>query len=165
MAETKEQRCWFHKMGNVLDKLPKRLQPKAKKMLREIVYADTKDDANEAIDAFVSEFSPKHPRSVECLVKDRDQLLTFYALPAEHWKHLRTTNVIESSFATVRLRQRVTKGAASRTKGLAMGFKLLAMAQQRWRKKLDGRELLPLVRAGVEFVDGIRPERTDEEAA
>lgn len=162
--ETKEQRCWFHKMGNVLDKLPKRLQPKAKTMLREIVYADTKDDAIEAIDAFVTEFSPKHAKAVECLVKDQAKLLTLYDLPAEHWKHLRTTNVIESSFATVRLRQRVTKGAGSRTKGLTMAFKLLDMAQQRWRK-LDGAELLPLVRAGVRFVDGIQQERLEEEAA
>lgn len=162
--ETKEQRCWFHKMGNVLDKLPKRLQPKAKTMLREIVYADTKDDAIKAMDAFVAEFSPKHERAVACLIKDREKLLTLYALPAEHWKHLRTTNIIESSFATVRLRQRVTKGAGSRTKGLAMAFKLLDMAQQRWRK-LDGSELLPLVRAGVRFVDGILQKRDEEEAA
>ena len=162
--ETKEQRCWFHKMGNVIDKLPKRLQPKAKKLLREIVNADSRDDAEEAIAAFESEFAPKHQRAVDCLVKDGEKLLTLYEFPAEHWKHLRTTNVIESSFATVRLRQRVTKGAGSRTKGLAMAFKLLDMAQARWRK-LNGSELLPLVRAGVKFVDGIRQERDEEDAA
>lgn len=162
--ETKEQRCWFHKMGNVIDKLPKRLQPKAKKLLREIVNADSRDDAEEAITSFESEFAPKHERAVDCLVKDREKLLTLYAFPAEHWKHLRTTNVIESSFATVRLRQRVTKGAGSRTKGLAMAFKLLDMAQARWRK-LNGSELLPLVRAGVKFVDGLRQERDEEDAA
>ena len=161
--ETKEQRCWFHKMGNVLDKLPKRLQPKAKKMLREIMYADTKEDADEAVDAFEAEFSPKHQRAVDCLVKDRGKLLTLFDFPAEHWKHLRTTNVIESAFATVRLRQRVTKGAGSRTKGIAMAFKLLDMAEQRWRK-LDGRMLLPLVRAGVNFVDGIQQQREEEAA-
>ncbi len=162
--ETKEQRCWFHKMGNVLDKLPKRLQPKAKKLLREIVYADTKADAEEAMAAFEREFSPKHPRAVRCLVKDREHLLTLFRFPAEHWRHMRTTNAIESAFATVRLRQRVTKGAGSRTKGLAMAFKLLAMAQARWRK-LNGFELLPLVRAGVNFVDGIQQERDEEDAA
>jgi transposase-like protein len=162
--DTKEQRCWFHKMGNVIDKLPKRLQPKAKKLLREIVNADSRDDAEEAIAAFESEFAPKQQRAVDCLVKDSEKLLTLYDFPAEHWKHLRTTNVIESSFATVRLRQRVTKGAGSRTKGLAMAFKLLDMAQARWRK-LNGSELLPLVRAGVKFVDGIRQERDEEDAA
>jgi len=161
--ETKEQRCWFHKLGNVLDKLPKRLQPKAKKMLREVMYADTKKDANKAIETFEAEFSPKHERAVDCLVKDREQLLTLFDLPAEHWKHLRTTNVIESAFATVRLRQRVTKGAGSRTKGITMAFKLLDMAEQRWRK-LDGRMLLPLVRAGVKFVDGIQQQREEEAA-
>ena len=161
--ETKEQRCWFHKMGNVLDKLPKRLQPKAKKMLREIVYADTKADANKAIVAFEAEFSPKHERAVDCLTKDREQLLAFFDFPAEHWKHLRTTNPIESAFSTVRLRHRVTKGSATRAKGIAMAFKLLDMAQQRWRK-LDGHKLLPLVRAGVKFVDGIQQEREEEAA-
>lgn len=162
--ETKEQRCWFHKLGNVLDKLPKRLQPKAKRMLREIMNADTKTHANDAIDAFVGEFTPKHHRAVDCLVKDRDVLLNFFDLPAEHWKHLRTTNAVESPFATVRLRQRVTKGAGNRTKGLTMAFKLLDMAQQRWRR-LNGHELLPLVRAGVNFVDGTQQERDEEDAA
>lgn len=162
--ETREQRCWFHKLGNVIDKLPKRLQGKAKKLLHEVVYAATRDDADEAIEAFSTEFSPKHQRAVDCLVKDREKLLTFFGFPAEHWKHLRTTNVIESSFATVRLRQRVTKGAGSRTRGIAMAFKLLDMAQRRWRK-LNGYELLPLVRAGVKFVDGIQHERTEEDAA
>ena len=162
--ETKEQRCWFHKMGNVLDKLPKRLQPKGKKLLREIMYADSRQDAEEGIDAFETEFAPKHQRAVDCLVKDRDKLLTLFDFPAEHWKHLRTTNVIESSFSTVRLRQRVTKGAGCRTKGIAMAFKLLDMAQARWRR-LNGSELLPLVRAGVRFVDGIQHERDEEDAA
>lgn len=162
--ETREQRCWFHKLGNVIDKLPKRLQAKGKRLLHEVVYAATRDDADEAIEKFQAEFSPKHQRAVDCLTKDREKLLTFFDFPAEHWKHLRTTNVIESSFATVRLRQRVTKGAGSRKKGIAMAFKLLDMAQRRWRK-LNGYELLPLVRAGVKFVDGIQHERTEEGAA
>lgn len=162
--ETREQRCWFHKMGNVLDKLPKRLQPKAKRMLREIMSAETKTHAEEAITTFEAEFAPRHEKAVECLVKDRETLLTLFDFPAEHWKHLRTTNAVESPFATVWLRQRVTKGAGSRTKGLLMAFKLLDMAQLRWRR-LNGSELLPLVRAGVRFVDGTQQERDDEEAA
>lgn len=162
--ETREQRCWFHKLGNVLDKLPKRLQPKAKRILRSVMNADSKDDAEEAITEFRKEFSPKQQRAVDCLEKDQDALLAFFDFPAQHWLHLRTTNAVESAFATVRLRQRVTKGAGSRTKGLAMAFKLLIMAQARWRR-LNGSELLPLVRAGVTFVDGIQHERLEEEAA
>jgi transposase-like protein len=158
--ETEEQLDWCHKMANVLDKLPKRLQPRARRALREILYAATMGDAEESFDAFVDEFSPKYEKAVECLAKDRQRLLSFFEFPAEHWKHLRTTNPIESAFATVRLRQRVTKGAGNRTKRLMMAFKLLAMAQQRWRK-LDGAHLLPLVRAGVEFEDGRPVERTD----
>ncbi|MGB1276215.1 MAG: IS256 family transposase [Nannocystaceae bacterium] len=161
--QTREQRCWVHKMCNILDKLPKRLQPKAKKMLREIVYADTKKDAEKGIQAFTAEFSLKHERAVTCLVKDQDQLLTLFDFPAEHWKHIRTTNVIESSFATVRLRHRTTKGSGTRTKGISMAFKLLDMAEKRWRK-LDGRKLLTLVRDGVKFVDGL-PLQAEQEAA
>lgn len=162
--ETREQRCWFHKLGNVLDKLPKRLQPKAKRLLREVMNADTRKHAEDAIVTFETEFGPKYEKAVECLVKDRETLLTLYDFPAEHWKHLRTTNAVESPFATVRLRQRVTKGAGSRTKGLLMAFKLLEMAQLRWRR-LNGSELLPLVRAGVTFVDGVQQERDEENAA
>ena len=160
--ETEEQLDWCHKMANVLDKLPKRLQPKARRALREILYAATTDEAEESFDAFVDEFSPKYEKAVACLANDRERLLSFFEFPAEHWKHLRTTNPIESAFATVRLRQRVTKGAGNRTKGLMMAFKLLAMAQQRWRK-LDGAHLLPLVRAGVEFEDGRPVERKDSD--
>ena len=157
--QAREQRCWCHKMVNVLDKLPKRLQPKAKRLLRE-----TKELAEEGIAAFEAEFSPKQERAVKCLVKDQEALLTLYDFPAEHWKHLRTTNVIESAFATVRLRQRVTKGAGNRTKALTMAFKLLEMAQQRWRR-LDAAHLLPVVRAGRCFIDGIQKERQDAEEA
>lgn len=160
--ETADQRDWCHKMANILDKLPKRLQGKAKEMLREVMYAETREHANVGIDAFGAEFSPKYPKAVTCLTKDRDALLTFFDFPAEHWKHLRTTNVIESPFATVRLRQRVTKGAGNRTKALTMAFKLLEMAQLRWRR-LDGAHQLPLVRAGVKFVDGVQEERYNEE--
>ena len=160
--ETQEQRDWFHKLGNVLDKLPKRLQPKATRALREIMYADTRAHAEEAMDVFIVEYEAKYPKAAACLDADRDRLLTHFALPAEHWQHVRTSNVIESPFATVRLRQRVTKGAGSRTKGLLMAYKLLEMAQQRWRR-LNGAHLLPLVRAGVTFIDGVRQERSNEE--
>ena len=152
--ETTPQRDWCHKMANVLDKLPKRLRPRAKRALREIMYAPTKADAEKAIGAFVAEFEAKYPKATACLVGDQEALLAFFAFPAEHWRHLRTSNLIESPFATVRLRQRVTKGAGSRAKGLLMAFKLLEMAQRRWRR-LNGSHLLPLVRAGVTFVDGL----------
>jgi transposase-like protein len=161
--ETRHARCWCHKMANVLDKLPKRLQPRAKALLREAMYADTKQHASEAIDHLAEEFGSKHPKAIACLRKDEELLLTHFDYPAEHWKHLRTTNLIESSFATVRLRQRVTKGAGSRNKALLMAFKLLDMAQLRWRR-LSGSELMPLVRAGVTFVDGVRQERAEKEA-
>lgn len=156
--ETRTARCWCHKLANVLDKLPKRLQPRAKRLLHEVMYADTRDHAAEAVERLAEEFESKYPKAVECLRADQEQLIVHFDFPAEHWKHLRTTNIIESPFATVRLRQRVTKGAGSRTKALLMAFKLLDMAQQRWRK-LNGAEQLPVVRAGVRFVDGVRQER------
>jgi transposase-like protein len=159
--ETRAQRDWCHKMANVLDKLPQRLQPRAKRLLREAMYADTREHACEAIAQFASEFQAKYPKATECLCEDEELLCTHFDFPAEHWKHLRTTNVIESAFATVRLRQRVTKGAGSRAKALLMAFKLLDMAQLRWRK-FNGSELLPLVRAGVTFVDGVRQERENK---
>ena len=153
--ETREQRCWVHRLANVLDKLPKRLQPTAKRALHAIMNAPTRAEAETGIAAFAAEYDAKYPKAVASLRRDQAQLLTFYDFPAEHWRHLRTTNIIESPFATVRLRQRVTKGAGSRTKALMMAFKLLAMAEERWRK-VNGTELLPLVRAGVRFVDGLQ---------
>ena len=160
--ETAAQRDWFHKLGNVLDKLPKRLQPKAKRALHEIMDADTREQADEQLAAFVATYEAKYPKAAACLADDRERLCTFFAFPAEHWTHLRTTNVIESPFATVRLRQRVTKGAGSRTKGLLMAYKLLDMAQRRWRR-LNSAHLLPLVRAGVPFIDGLQQERDTKE--
>ncbi len=153
--KTRAQRDWFHKLGNILDKLPRRLQPRGKAALHEVMYADTRAHAREAITRFAAEYGAKYPKAVTTLEHDADALLTFFDFPAEHWKHLRTSNVIESPFATVRLRQRVTKGAGSRTKGLLMAYKLLDMAQARWRR-LDGAQLLPLVREGVSFVDGVQ---------
>ena len=119
--ETTPQRDWCHKMANVLDKLPKRLRPRAKRALREIMYAPTKANAEKAIGAFVAEFEAKYPKATACLVEDQGALLAFFAFPAEHWLHLRTSNLIESPFATVRLRQRVTKGAGSPHEGAADG--------------------------------------------
>lgn len=160
--ETRAQRDWCHKLANVLDKLPLRLQPKAKRELREIMYAQTRAQAERGIDRFLAEFAPKYDKAADCLAKDRAALLTHFDFPAEHWKHLRTSNPIESVFATVRLRQRITKGAGNRTKALTMAFKLIEMAENRWRK-LDAAHLLPLVRAGMTFVDGIPLERQANE--
>ena len=153
--ETREQGCWCHKLSNVLDKLPKRLQPRAKRALHEMMYAERRADCEAARVRFEAEYRAKYPKAVESLTANWERLVTFFDFPAEHWKHLRTTNVIESPFATVRLRERATRGAGSRTKGLLMAFKLLDMAQQRWRR-LDGAHLLPLVRAGVKFLNGVQ---------
>jgi len=158
--DTREQRDWFHRIGNVLDKLPKRLQGRAKDKLREIMYAETKDAAEHEVARFRAEYEAKYPKAVASLTRDLEKLFTFFDFPAEQWKHIRTTNVIESPFATVRLRQKVTKGAGSRTKGLVMIYKLLDMAQKRWRR-LDGHQLLPLIRAGAMFKDGVLVERED----
>src|SRR5215203_1286239 len=160
--ETREQRCWVHRLANVLDKLPKRLQPKAKEALHEIFYAPNRQHAEAGIGRFAQEYGAKYPKAVASLRQDEEKLLTFFDFPAEHWQHLRTTNVIESAFATVRLRQRVTKGAGSRIKALTMAYKLLDMAQQRWRR-LNAPHLLPLVRAGVQFEDGVQQERHEEQ--
>lgn len=153
--ETRAQGCWCHKLANVLDKLPQRLQARAKRQLHEMMYAARRSDCERARVHFAAEYQAKYPKAVESLTANWERLVSFFDFPAEHWKHLRTTNVIESAFATVRLRERVTKGAGSRTKGLLMAFKLLDMAQQRWRR-LDGVALLPLVRAGVKFSDGVQ---------
>jgi len=160
--ETREQRDWVHRMANVLDKLPKRLQRPAKAALREIMNAPTRADAVKGIDRFEADYGAKYPKAITSLRRDQDRLLTFFDFPAEHWKHIRTSNPIESTFATVRLRQRVTKGPGSRIRGLTMAFKLIQMAQDRWRK-LNGSHLLPLVRAGVQFTDGEQVEREDTE--
>jgi putative transposase len=158
--ETAEQRCWVHRIANVLDKLPKTLQPRAKQALHSMLYAETRAGCEREIRRFTAEYAAKYPKAVAALTTDQERLLTLFDYPAEHWKHLRTTNPIESTFATVRLRERVTKGAGSRTAGLTMAFKLLETAQAHWRR-LDGAELIPLVRAGVRFVDGARIERQE----
>jgi len=152
---TREQRCWVHKTANVLNELPKGKQGKAKSMLHEIWMAETKAQAERAFDLFIETYEAKYPRATTCLAKDRDVLLTFYDFPAEHWVHLRTTNPIESMFATVRLRTARTKGCGSRVACLSMVFKLAQSAGQHWRM-LNGARLLEDVIRGVQFVDGLR---------
>ena len=152
---TRAQRCWCHKTANVLNKLPKREQPRAKDALHQIWMAATKEDANRAFDLFVKTYEAKYPKAAGCLVKDRDELLTFYDFPAEHWKHIRTTNPIESTFATVRLRTKRTKGSGSRVACMAMVFKLAQAAERKWRK-LNGYQLLGDIIRGVQFKDGTK---------
>ena len=155
---TKHQRCWVHKTANVLNKLPKSLQPKVKASIHDIWMAETKESANKAFDLCVKQYETKYPKAMECLSKDRDKLLAFYDFPAEHWGHLRTTNPIESVFATVRLRTTKTKSCGSRTTTLAMAFKLMQSAQKRWQR-LRGYNLLADVIEGVIFKDGIKVEQ------
>ncbi len=154
-GQTREQRCWVHKTANVLNDLPKGKQAKAKQMLHAIWMAETKAEAERAFDLFVETYQAKYPKATECLTKDREVLLTFYDFPAEHWRHLRTTNPIESTFATVRLRTRRTKGCGSRRATLTMVFRLAQCAEQHWRS-LNGSPLLDDVIRGVQFVDGLR---------
>ena len=151
--EAREQRCWKHKMANILDKLPKRLQARAKELLHEILYAPDRQSALEGIAVFSEEYAARYPKAVETLTKDQDRLLTFFNFPAEHWPHLRTTNPIESTFATVKARTRKTKGAGSRKAGRALAFKLLLAREQRWRR-VNAPHLVALVLAGVEFPNG-----------
>jgi putative transposase len=160
--ETKEQRCWVHKVANVLDALPKSIQPLAKKMLHEIRDAEDRDHAIAAAKAFDAEFRAKWPKAADKIRDDLDQLLTFFDFPAEHWVHLRTSNMIESTFATVRLRTKVTKGPGSRAAGLAMAFKLIESAQDRWRA-INGPKLTALVRAGAKFKKGVLVESSQQE--
>ncbi len=158
-ATTREQRCWVHKTMNVLNAMPKSVQVKAKGHLHDIWQAETTAKANAAFDYFVETYGVKWDKAVAKLVKDRDGLLTFYDYPAEHWKHIRTSNPIESTFATVRHRTKRTKGCLNRKTGLAMAFKLMMSAQQKWRK-LDGQNRLPEIIQGIEFRDGIRQLQT-----
>src|SRR6516162_8783917 len=151
---TREQRCWVHKTANVLDRLPKGQQPKAKAMLHDIWQAGTKAEAEKAFDLFVATWEAKYAKATDCLAKDREELLVFYDFPALHWVHLRTTNPIESTFATVRLRTAKTKGSGSRSACLTMVFKLMESAAKKWRL-LNGSPLLAKVIAGVRFVDGV----------
>jgi transposase-like protein len=161
--DTAEQRCWVHKTANILDALPKRLHRPAKAAIHDIYQAETRSDAKAEIDEFARVYGDKYPKAVTKLVKDRDVLLTFYDFPAAHWVHLRTTNPIESTFATVRARTKVTKGAGNRRRGLVMAYKLLDAAEDRWRK-VNSPQLVTLVRAGIQFKDGNRVERRTAES-
>jgi len=151
--KTREQRCWVHKTANILNKLPKSQQPKAKRMLQDVWMAETRKDAEAAFDVFVETYAVKYEKAAECLKKDRSPLLAFYDFPAEHWKHLRTSNPIESTFATVRDRTTRSKGCLSNKTALAMVFKLVEGAQKTWRR-LDGHNQLPKIIRGVKFTDG-----------
>ena len=162
--ETREQRCWWHKIGNVLAALPKSVHAGAKTALAEIYNAEDRDHAAKAAQAFAADYGAKWPKAVAKITDDLDMLLAFYDYPAEHWVHLRTTNPIESTFATVRLRQRITKGPGSRAAGVAMAFKLIESAQHRWRA-VNAPHLVPLVRAGARFDKGKLIERPTQEAS
>jgi transposase-like protein len=157
---TREQRCWVHRTANVLDALPKRLHDDAKEALAKIYGAESRTGALEATKVFADTFAPFEKATAK-ITEDLDVLLAFFDFPLEHWVHLRTTNPIESTFSTVRLRTKVTRGAGSRKAGLAMAYKLLDAAQARWRR-INGHELVPLVRAGATFIDGKLQERSDE---
>ena len=162
--KTRGQRCWVHKTANVLNKLPKSQQSRAKRALHDIWMAETKADAGAAFDAFIETYAVKYGKAVECLAKDRETLLAFYDFPAEHWKHLRTTNPIESTFATVRHRTVRAKGCLSNKTALAMIFKLAQAAEKSWRR-LDGHNQLPKLIQGVKFIDGIEAVRQQPQAA
>src|SRR6476620_7535956 len=158
---TRQQRCWFHKSANVLSALPKSAHPGAKKALAEIWNAEDKRRALDAMTSFKAAYGAKFPKAVAKITDDLDELLAFYDYPAEHWQHLRTTNPIESTFATVRHRTKITRGPGSRAAGLAMAFKLIEAAQERWRA-VNGPHLVALVRAGATFVNGKLVERPDD---
>jgi transposase-like protein len=159
---TREQRDWVHKVANTLDALPKSVQPTAKKMLSEIRDAEDRDHAVAAAKRFDAEFRPRWPKAADKIRDDLERLLTFYDFPAEHWLHLKTSNPIESTFSTVRLRTKVTKGPGSRAAGLAMAFKLIESAQDRWRA-VNGPHLVALVRAGAVFKKGVLIENESQE--
>jgi putative transposase len=161
--DTRHQRCWVHKTANVLDALPKSAQPAAKRAVQEIYNAEDKDHAARAVRDFERAYQAKYPKVVKRITDDEDELLAFFDFPAEHWIHLRTTNPIESTFATVRLRTKATKGAGSRAAGLAMVFKLIESAQARWRA-VNAPHLVALVRAGAQFERGQLVEREEQAA-
>ncbi len=152
--DSKWQRCWVHKTANVLNKLPKSGQPKAKERIHDIYMAETKEDAIKAYDLFIRTYEAKYPKATDCLLKDRDSMLAFYDFPAEHWQHIRTTNPIESTFATVRLRTRKVRGCFSSQTVINMAFKLCQSAEKKWRR-LRGYKRLAEIIEGVNFIDGI----------
>jgi transposase-like protein len=160
--DTVHQRCWVHKMANVMNALPKSAQPAARAALREVRDAEDRLHAEQALERFVQDYEAKWPKAVDKVTKDREALLAFFAFPAEHWIHLKTTNPIESAFATVRLRTQVTKGPGSRAAGLAMAYKLIESAQTRWHA-INAPHLVALVRAGAKFEKGVMVERSEQD--
>ncbi len=162
--ETTHQRCWVHKTANVLNKLPKSMQPKVKAAIHDIWMAETREQAYSAFDNAIERFESKYPKAMQCLAKDKDELLAFYDFPAEHWGHIRTTNPIESAFATVRLRTKKTRGCGSRDTTLAMVFKLMQSAEKRWIK-IRKFQLLNLVVNNVKFKDGEQVKEESMECA
>ena len=160
-----QQRCWVHKTANVLNKLPKSMQPKVKDALHDIWMAESREDADKAFDSAIARFGVKYRKAMDCLEKNREELLAFYNFPAEHWIHIRTTNPIESTFATVRLRTKKTRNCGSRDTTLAMVYKLMQSAEKRWRK-ISGFNLLTLVVNNVKFKNGVQVnEQSDRKAA
>lgn len=162
--ETRDQRCWVHKTVNVLDKLPKSVHGEAKSALHAIWQAESRDNAEKAFDRFIATYEAKYPKAVHCLVKDREALLAFYDFPAAHWQHLRTTNPIESTFATIRLRTSKTRNCVSAKSGLSLMHQLAMSAQKRWRRLRGFRQLADVV-AGVNFIDGIDERTISRKAA
>jgi transposase-like protein len=163
--QTAQQRCWVHKTANVLNKMPKSLHKKAKEDLHNIWMAETKEDSNKAFDLFLDKYGTKYDKATDCLSKDRKELLTFYDFPAEHWKHIRTTNPIESTFATVRHRTKRSKGCLARETAFIMVFKLIKDAEKNWRR-LDGKNQLPKIITGAKFRDGLEwHDEIEKEAA
>ena len=163
-GETRQQRCWMHKTGNVLNCMPKSIQPKAKQALHDIWQADTQDNAEKAFDLFIKTYEPKYPKATRCLLKDREELMVFYDFPAQHWQSLRTTNPIESTFATIRHRTKRSKGCLTRDGMLHMMFKLGQCAEKNWRRQ-RGFNYLAKVITGVKFKDGIEVIESDQVAA
>lgn len=160
--QTKQQRCWVHKTANVLGKVPKSMQPKIKSALQDIWMADTKDDAYKAFEKAIKQYEAKYPKAMSCLQKNKEEMLAFYDFPASHWQHIRSTNVIESMFATIRLRTNKIKSCGSRKTNLAMAFKLAQSAEARWRK-IRGFRLLADVIQGVKFQDGVKVEQQNQD--
>jgi transposase-like protein len=162
--ETTHQRCWVHKTANVLDKLPKSMQSKVKSALHDIWQAETREDAHQAFDDTLERFDAKYPKAMDCLKKDKEELLAFYDFPAVHWQHIRTTNPIESAFATVRLRSKRSKNCGSRDTTLSMVFKLLQSAEKRWIR-IRGFKMLTLVANNVKFENGYRAKEQKNRSA
>jgi len=156
--QTRRQRCWVHKTANILDKMPKGIQAKVKSMIHEMYMTETKEKALNAYDHFIETFAAKYPKAVECLIKDKDDLFSFYDFPAMHWQHIRMTNPIESTFATIRLRIKKTKGCGSPITTVTMIFKLGIEAEKTWRK-LRGYELIAKVIKGIIFINGEEKKR------